>query len=313
MTARQSLIDKLRSYNKGVDFVDCPDQADIVLLVEEYSYKTGRYSATLQQCAFLRLYAQKILVLNHDDAARHFLPGLYTSLPLSSFDPAWHAACAYPETPHEIIERHKPAAGIPASAALATFRGMLRSSPVRHALYAQHRSDTEFRFTVVDRPLFHHPAEEQGAYIADIEDSRFVLCPRGWAPVTYRLFETMALARCPVIISDDWVPVAGIDWATFSLRVKERDTPKLGKILRARKDEAEAMGRRARHAWEQHFSEPMRFRAFLRMAIELQGRRPKMDFAALLRYWNSRKFRRQIGWTLPQRFAARWARFKAPP
>lgn len=311
-TRRAVLLEKLRRYNPETNFASHPDHADLVLLVEEYSYKTWRHVAALKRCTFVRRYAEKILTLNHDDAARPFLPGLYTSLPQHCFNPAVHMSCAYPETPHGLLES-QAAVALPASASLATFRGMLRSSPVRGRLYERYQSDSAFRFTIVDRPLFSHATAEQEAYLQDLASSQYVLCPRGWAPVTYRLFEAMAMARCPVIISDDWVPIAGVDWSACSLRVRESDIGKLGGILRERRDQAASLGQNARQVWEQHFCEPERFRAFLRLATELQTRRPQSGFDELSRYWHSQEFRRLNGWTWQQRIAARWARLRNRP
>jgi len=54
-------------------------------------------------------------------------------------------------------------------------------------------------------------------YAKAILNSQFVLCPAGWGPATYRLFETMEMGRVPVTLSDEWVPPPGPRWDEFSI------------------------------------------------------------------------------------------------
>lgn len=307
VTDRQVVIDRLRQHGEA-SFVERPRDADIIFVVEQYSYKTWRYLAALRACPLLRHSADRVLTLNHDDAARTFLPGLYTSVERKNFDPRLQVACAYPETPHPELEQGLQGGDAPSSARLATFRGMLRSSTLRSRLYEQWKGDPRFRLTVVDQPLFHHATHERAAFLGDICDSQFVLCPRGWAPTTYRLFEAMALGRCPVILSDEWVPVQGVDWGSCSIQVAERDVPNLAEVLERRRAEAAALGRSARLVWEAHFSEPSRYRRYVQMAEQLAQQGYRAEFKELEERWRSRAFRLQHGWTLPQRLASRWAR-----
>ena len=82
------------------------------------------------------------------------------------------------------------------------------------------------------RTQFHnHSAEEKRKYVEDILLSKFVLCPRGWFPATYRLFEVMELGRCPVIISDDWVPIDGVPWQDCCLVIRQKDAASCANIL----------------------------------------------------------------------------------
>ena len=47
--------------------------------------------------------------------------------------------------------------------------------------------------------------------------------PRGLGVSSVRLFDTMRMARVPVILSDEWVEPIGPAWREFSLRIPERD------------------------------------------------------------------------------------------
>ena len=91
-------------------------------------------------------------------------------------------------------------------------------------------------------------------YVDVMNKSSFILAPRGFGPCSYRLFESMQLARPPVIISDAWVEIAEVDWKQCSIRIKESDIRHIPAILNERKDEAVEMGRLARENWEKYFS-----------------------------------------------------------
>jgi hypothetical protein len=47
-------------------------------------------------------------------------------------------------------------------------------------------------------------------FIGLCQRSKFVLCPRGVGVSSMRFFESMAMARSPVILSDEWVPLPNI-------------------------------------------------------------------------------------------------------
>ncbi len=47
-----------------------PATADVVLIDERYQYRTWHYADDLANCAFVRAYADRTCVINHDDYAR---------------------------------------------------------------------------------------------------------------------------------------------------------------------------------------------------------------------------------------------------
>jgi hypothetical protein len=71
--------------------------------------------------------------------------------------------------------------------------------------------------------------------------SKFSLCPRGCGLSSYRLFESMLLGVAPVIISDKWRPIEGIDWS-FALFIPERHIPEIDRIVRQHAHEWEERG-----------------------------------------------------------------------
>ena len=92
------------------------------------------------------------------------------------------------------------------------------------------------------------------SYAESLGRSAFVLCPRGYGPSLIRLFEAMQVGRCPVIISDNWLPPPFVDWSTCSIRVPEASIEDIPAILRKRQGEAGKLGREARRVWEQFLS-----------------------------------------------------------
>jgi hypothetical protein len=106
------------------------------------------------------------------------------------------------------------------------------------------------------KPLFmvNYSHNDKMRYGNIIARSKFVLCPRGHACSSWRLFETMKAGRVPVIISDQWVPPVGPAWERFSIRVRQKHVAQIPAIIERYEPQAEMMGRLARTAWEEWFS-----------------------------------------------------------
>lgn len=111
------------------------------------------------------------------------------------------------------------------------------------------------------------------AYLESLRDSAFVLCPRGRAPTSLRLFEVMQLGRVPVIVADRWLPPEGPDWDSFSLRVPEAELGTVPDRIEALAGRADAMGARARAAWEDWFSEEVTFHRVVETCLGLRRAR----------------------------------------
>ena len=84
--------------------------------------------------------------------------------------------------------------------------------------------------------------------------SKFVLCPRGHGTSSFRLYETLAAGRVPVIISDAWVPPHGPTWNDFSIRWPEAKIAELPARLREIEPDAEMMGLMARRTYDRWFA-----------------------------------------------------------
>jgi hypothetical protein len=128
------------------------------------------------------------------------------------------------------------------------------------------------------------------SYLELIAESKFVLCPRGFGTSSMRIFETMSLARVPVIISDRWQPPPGIPWNEVSVRVPEKDVARIPKILRDLATESERMGRHAREIFNQKFSPAVFYDVLMTDLIAKYSNRSFSIEANLARAWSS------LGW-----------------
>jgi hypothetical protein len=87
-----------------------------------------------------------------------------------------------------------------------------------------------------------------------ISASKFVLCPRGVGPSSFRLYETLAMGAVPVILSDSWCPPRRVPWDSCCIRVKESDVSSLPDVLRRYEPFWEEMSAQVRHVYENYLS-----------------------------------------------------------
>ena len=288
----------------GLRVVDDAQGADVIAVDERYSYKTWTYAQVLLSCPFIQRFGGRIAVLNHDDQARVFLPGLYVSLEQSR--PPLVPALPIPYKRDlwkiEIADFAKSEGG----KYLWTFRGSCRTHPVRRKIWAHLHRDPRGAIDVVDREFHSHSKEDQAVFASSLLSGDFSLCPRGFSPSTYRVFESMQLGRCPVVVSDDWLAPAAIDWGACSLRVHEADVGRLAEILESNRGSASELGRNARAEWERRLAWPVRLHGFLDSVISV-ARSPKFgtSIEEISSLWGSARFRDLYDWTLPGRLKSR--------
>jgi len=253
---------------------DDPAAADLILFVE---YRpAGRYLHSTRSHVFAQRYREKCFVYCSEDAPIPFLPGVYPSIEARWHDPRRTASGHYlrrlgadpvPFDPLAEGERRY----------LFSFVGRVGTAPVRRRLAALAAPATPVVATDHEEPLVESGAVLRGPYwdrYAEIaRESAFILCPRGFGPGSMRLFEAMAMGRAPVILSDAWVPPDGPAWDRFALRVPERRVAELPEILREAAPRAGEMGRLARGAWEDWFSEEVTFHRLVETCLRLRDRR----------------------------------------
>ena len=252
-----------------------PHDADIIMFVETISTFTNRnhYFQRVRNHPVYRQFAWKSYLFAAADKVIPFLPGVYASIERRWYWPAWTRSGHYPgvkEEPGRLYNAdHAPSRLFSFVGEAGTHRVRTRIMGLEHpdALLIDSGAES-LAIERGEQPAL-SPEEFRARYIQSIEDSAFVLCPRGGGASTFRLFESMMLGRVPVIVSDQWVPPDGPDWESFSLRVNESEVDRIPVLLETCAADAPAMGRSARAAWVDWFSEAASFHRTVEWCLDL--------------------------------------------
>jgi hypothetical protein len=78
------------------------------------------------------------------------------------------------------------------------------------------------------------------------------------------------MGRVPVIVSDQWTPPPGPDWASFSVRVAESEAGEIPAMLEALEGQAPAMGERAREVWDEWFAADVLFHRVVEWCLAIE-------------------------------------------
>ncbi len=240
--------------------VETPQEAEAIIFCEDYDPSELIWAKSLRAHPWVRTYPELCYTINTEDQLIGFLSGVYCSLVRRDYDPRRHRTWQYPRTANPLVADVDPESLFPAAPThLASFAGAA-GQRVRRRLFKSRRIASDGCFALRETPRSQFNAEcasreverAREDYVSFIQDGKFSLCPRGYGPNTYRIQESMALGRAPVILSDDWVPPGRIPWSTCAIRVPERQVERLPEILAERENEWETLGRAARAAWEAH-------------------------------------------------------------
>lgn len=283
-----------------------PEDADLIILFQEWSFKLPNYREQLLKDKLVQEFAKKLYVVNYDSVVSEgYLPGCYVSLQQSLFDPTRFRPCAYPKFYNEHFKQPESVKKTPDY--LYSFRGTLHSHPLRKKMLDALPNNRNAKIVDNTKAFHTHTNDEKEQYLKELMASLFVLCPRGSSPNSYRLYETMSLGRCPVIISDEWVETTGPDWQQCSIRIKESDIGHIDSILKERESDGVMLGENARQAWHTHFSEENTYKSYLTQILDLHESQASCtkSFEQYRKHWNSHEFMRSNGWSLRQKIARR--------
>lgn len=242
--------------------IDGPADAELILFVETH-WAAGHYFQRVREHPVYREFRSKSYLYSSADKVIPFLPGVFASIEARWHRPAWTRSGHYVDVREREELRYEEGRR---PSRLFSFVGATANHPLRRRIMELRHPeavliDASAESAAVERrgrsPELQ--AEWRKRFALSIHDCAFVLCPRGGGPSSRRIFEAMMLGRVPVIISDGWVPPAGPDWDSFSLRVTEDRVEEIPALLEARAGDAVAMGARARSAWLDWFSEPASF------------------------------------------------------
>jgi hypothetical protein len=274
---------------RGHQLVLSAEEADIVLFLEPNGWKDREYAELLLREDAVRRFPKKCFAYGYADFFLGFLPGLYASVPQEQVEQGRFASWSYLlGLPNPFVEKLAHERETRTLSVFFSFRGS-NSASVRTPILRNAANWSTFaRVTELDGKHFYKLTDDlQTNYVHEILDSEFVLCPRGLGCSSHRLFETMALGRVPVILSDAWIEPSGPAWNDFSIHVPEKDAEHLPEILRPHRERSIEMGRRARLEWERWFAPDVVVPRFFDALATLVAAQPKPtpDYADLWRSW----------------------------
>lgn len=251
----------LRPANTRYEMVDRPEQADIIVFWEPHQDSQVIWIPRLRAHPLVHEFPNKVFVVSVEDSPLGLLSGLYTSLPARRHHTHRHRTCLYYRTQNPYLHARRASRHAASPTNLASFSGA-NSHPLRARLLelADSLARQDIIVTATQRHRFSANPDDpqlkpaQLDFVDAILDAKFSLCPRGNGAGSYRLQESLALGRAPVIISDDWVPVADVDWERLAVFVAEKDLGELPVILREHEPRWKEMGDLALKTYESRFS-----------------------------------------------------------
>ena len=253
-------------------FTDDPEKADVIIFAENHPADDPYFRRVLHHEIY-KTHKHKCVLYHDADRSITPLPTLSPSIEAWQFDPKHKRTAHYVA---RLCENDIINSGVPEFTKerryLYNFIGG-RTHKVRDALFEMEHSADVYLKDTTGFHAWQMTDDQKTAYELEyfrvMQDSLFVLSPRGIGPCTYRLFETLQLGRVPVIISDSWLKIPDIDWDKFSITIPESKIASIPSILIEMKGEAVEMGRIARQHWEDHFSPEVSLRHLSAAAKEL--------------------------------------------
>lgn len=233
-------------------FVEVGPDVDAILITEAWRHADSAFYGRIRRSDVVRRYQGRVFVYCDADVPNAPFAGFFPSLTPRTADPGFRVSSPY-ITP--LMRRFEGVAGREPSR-LYGFRGSAATHRCRRALQAV----VDSRGAYEDVTSKWSAAGEESrrdlerAYLDSILDVKFVLCPRGRGSSSYRVFETMALGRVPVIISDIWVEPPGPDWSACSVRVPQAQIQRIPRLLAEMEHQWPQLARNAAREYHQHFS-----------------------------------------------------------
>ena len=248
--------------------VTAPEDADIIL----FSDSLSNIQADVRNHALTKQFGKRVFIYSTNDRDVPLVTGVYTCAEKRWYLPSHVRSGFYVKViDHDWIQ---PSPINERSVHLFSFCGSFDTHPLRRQIAKLGGAQGFVRDTSKDEGRgFGKSAETyrewQTEFFRVMRDSMFVLCPRGVAPSSYRIFEAMKAGRVPVIIADEWVPPCGPNWTEFSLRVPEARLQDVPRILESLINRAPQMGLRASQEWERWFSKEQAFQTVVTWCLQI--------------------------------------------
>jgi len=244
----------------GWRVVDDPSQAELILFLEHHPAADPLFLRVLLH-PWRRKWPDKCWLFHDADAVVPLMQGIYPSLERRFFRPGAVESWIYVTQfcPNEAIQYLAPTGD---ETYLYSFVGACRTHPVRSQIINLKDSRAMLQDTS-NKNGWELSGEGQSnyheQYARTIQKSKFVLCPRGFSPASYRLLEAMKTGRVPVIISDDW-PLPSVPfWNECAILVPESEVSQIPQLLRKYEPESVVRGEAARKSWETWCADPVKY------------------------------------------------------
>lgn len=233
------------------------DVADLILMTDigviDYDY--WNYVRSVHEHPLVRASESRLFLYSELDSPYCLYQGLYCSMPSTLFNWDRQRSVAYYKIRNELVLAARDRAREIQPKWLYSFVGA-RNNRVRDMILQLqslrgHLIDTSHFCIYEDKS---ENRDKKQYFVDSILNSKFVLCPRGLGLGSIRLFETMALGRVPVIISDRYVLPQGPDWSTCSIRIREHDIQLLPDILSRIEPQWQQLANKAFVAFDEWFA-----------------------------------------------------------
>lgn len=269
---KSSLCDSFKKYV----LEDNPKIADLIIFVEHH-YGDDPYFFQVLKNPIYKLYKNKCYLYHDADNHLALIPTISPSVCTSGFNKRMHHPYHYLEqlssnpyieyVPNKIYQKKY----------LFSFIGASRTYPiVRDKIIECFQGEDNIN-DMKDNNSWELKDKERDLYFkkyAQISfQSKFILCPRGIGPSSYRLYESMKMGIAPVIISDEWVEPEEIDWKNCSIRIPEKDISQIENILKSREKDYLELGINARKNYEKFLSFENQFHLLSDAAAKLHSLR----------------------------------------
>lgn len=260
--------------------VNTPTHADIILFAEYF--QVDPLMQQIQKHPYVQQYRNKCIVYNTGQMLP-ILPLISPAIERAWYDPQRMRGSQYISTERNGFDSYAPFTNSSIDQDLLfSFLGNEHTHPIRTQIINLMHPRGHCEASIGSNgQIWYQDRKDANYYYFRFIDiarrSKFMLCPRGDAPSSFRLFEAMQFGRTPVIIADAWVAPEGPDWAACSLQIAERDIAAIPDILAAHEHQSESMGRSARMEWERWFSDQVTFHRLINWCADIQsaGRIPE--------------------------------------
>ena len=254
-----------------------PGAADVILLA--FSPKAQRHVSLARHPLRLE-FPDKVLVYDMHDRPAPAWPGVYVNISRRRYDRRYQEPWAYVQLPIESAPPDVDRTHCPDL--LFSFVGRC-SHPIRRQVLALRHpralvETANFKIGRFWTQITDEHEEMRVRYYHNLARAKFILCPRGLGLSSFRLYEALAAGRVPVIVSDSWVPPAGPEWGSFSIRLPERELGKVVDVLLERECEYDALAWAARRTHERWFAPERRFERIVDCCERLMEREAPQRF-----------------------------------